>query len=124
MATVLLIESDKVVASNLKSLLAAAGHQMHWEVELQSALDTVESTKPQAIILDLMLAGRSGAEFLHELRSYPDWEDLPVILYSSADAVSLDSLQHLNIVAYYPKNTTSLGELVVSLDHILQPVTK
>jgi len=126
MAKILLIESDKLLADNLRDFLEAAGHSSHWQVEPQAALDAVDSFKPNLIIMDLLLASRSGTEFLYELRSYPDWESLPVIIYSSLADGELgqwlpQGLEHLDIAAYHPKTAAGLGELGRSINRLLQP---
>ena len=127
MAKILLIESDKLLAANLQAYLKAAGHSSRWQVEPQAALNAVDSFKPDLLVMDLMLAGRSGAEFLYELRSYPDWENLPVIIYSSTTGGELgklapQGLEHLGIGAYHYKTASSLAELGQSIDLLLQPV--
>ncbi len=41
------------------------------------------TTKPDAIVLDLLMPGMSGAEFLHALRRDPETADIPVVLVSA-----------------------------------------
>jgi CheY-like chemotaxis protein len=72
-----------------------------------------------------LLASRSGIEFLYELRSYPDWQNLPVIIFSNIVAeemnACLKAFEHLNIAAYHYKPTTSLSQLGKTLERALQP---
>src|SRR5690242_5912455 len=101
MSNVLLIESDKILAANVTKVLQRSGHNVDWQIDPQVALDKVDANLPQLIILDLVLAGRSGIEFLYEFRSYPDWQTLPVIIFSSYAVEELKetlaSFEHLNI---------------------------
>jgi CheY-like chemotaxis protein len=81
------------------------------------------------LILDLVLANhRSGIEFLYEFRSYPEWQNLPVVIFSHVAAEDLkgclDSLKQLNVAAYRYKPTTSLSELAQSIDQALQQPVK
>jgi CheY-like chemotaxis protein len=127
-ASVLLLETDHILASNLCKYLAALGHDVAWCVEPQEAIDKADKHQPDAIILDLMLANhRSGIEFLYEFRSYPEWQSLPVVIFSHVAAENLkdclDSLKQLNVSAYRYKPTTSLTDLAESIDQALkQPV--
>jgi DNA-binding response OmpR family regulator len=127
MARILLIETDRPLANNLCQFLSGAGHEVDWHVNPQDAMDSADKQSPDAIVLDLLLAGRSGIEFLYELRSYPDWQTLPVIIFSSLSPRELssasDSLHQLNIAAYHYKPSTTLAELARSIDHSLQPVS-
>ena len=123
MARVLLLESDMLLAASVSQALQRRGHAVDWQVEPQAATNSTDRQKPDLIILDLLLAGRSGVEFLYELRSYPDWSDLPVIIYSDVSpaelATSLAGLKDLNVAAFHHKPATSLAQLTQSVDGIL-----
>lgn len=126
MSKVLLIESDKLLAGNLAQALKRAGHSTAWHVDLQSAVNSIDASMPDAVILDLALAGRSGVEFLYELRSYPEWQDLPIIIWSNLAAEEEAGLRpafgQLSVAAYHHKPSTPLNRLLNSLDLALNPV--
>ena len=126
MAQVLLIESDHLLAKNLSRYLRKAGHNISWHVDPQGAIDRADLECPDVIILDLILASRGGVEFLYEFRSYPDWQNLPVIFYSniSADEVQdcLNAFEQLNVTAYHYKPTTSMARLAKSLEEAIKLV--
>jgi len=127
-ARILLIESDRPLAASLQEFLQAGGHSVQWHVHPQAAMDSADAQCPDAIIMDLMLAGRSGAEFLYEFRSYPDWQNLPVIAFSNYSpgdlGASAVALEELDISAFHYKPTTTFAELGQSLDRLLQPAAK
>jgi DNA-binding response OmpR family regulator len=124
MAHILLMETDHMLAKNLSKFLKKLGHEVSWHVEPQAAMDSADNNKPDVIILDLFLAGRSGIEFLYEFRSYPEWQDMPVVIFSSVAAEDLsnclESLEQLNVSAYRYKPTTSMAELAETLEQSLQ----
>src|SRR5438067_373225 len=125
MARILFIESDRILGANAKKILKRAGHSVDLHVDPQSAMDSADATPPDLIILDLLLAGRSGVEFLYEFRSYPEWAQLPAIIYSNVPPEDFNAagmgFKQLGIAAYYYKPATSINELVRSIDRILQP---
>lgn len=112
-----------LLAGSVSQALQRRGYWVDWHVDLQTAIQYTDRYKTDAVILDLLLAGRTGIEFLYELRSYPDWRDLPVIIYSHVTPAeimpSLDGLNDLNIAAFHHKSHTSLDQLVESVDGIL-----
>jgi CheY-like chemotaxis protein len=125
MAKVLLLETDHILAKNLSKYLRGLGHKISWCVEPQEAIDIADKKPPDVIVLDLMLANhRSGIEFLYELRSYPEWQNLPVVIFSHVAAEDLrgclDSLKQLNVSAYRYKPTTSLSDLAKSINEALE----
>src|SRR5258708_11739415 len=125
MAQVLFIEPDRLLGINAKNIFKHAGHSIDWHVDPQAAMDSADASHPDIIILDLALAGRSGIEFLYELRSYPDWAKLPVIIYSSVPPEDFNSAgtaaAALHIAAYYYKPVTSITQLCRSIERLLQP---
>ncbi len=120
MLQILLIESDKVLADNAVKVLKKAGHRVVWQVDPQAALEKADSQLPDLIIMDLILAKRGGVEFLYEFRSYPDWQKVPIVLFSSLSAEELcgvgGGFEHLNIAAYLYKPHTGLVDLVKTVD--------
>jgi CheY-like chemotaxis protein len=126
-ANILLIETDHLLAKNLTNFLKKLGHQVSWQVEPQGAMDQADITQPDVIVLDLLMANhRSGVEFLYEFRSYPEWQSLPVVIFSHVAAEDLkdclDSMQQLNVAAYRYKPTTSLSDLAQTINKALQPL--
>ena len=127
MPQVLLIEPDRLIAGNVSKALKKAGLEVNWQVDPQAALDSADTQLPELIVLDLLLANRGGIEFLYEFRSYPDWQKIPVVVFSSLSAEELKeavgSFDHLNLNAYHYKPNTSLPELVKIVERFLQPVS-
>jgi CheY-like chemotaxis protein len=68
------------------------------------------------LVIELQLGAHSGIEFLHELRSYEDWADIPVIINSSVPKDAFDvseaAWQRLGVVRYFYKAKTSAKQLI------------
>lgn len=126
MARILVIEPDQIIASNLVEYLSGEGHEPVPAKDPQGAIDLADSKAPDAIVMDLLLAQRSGTEFLYELRSYPEWQNIPVIVYSNISPEEFNGVDggfsHLGITSYHYKPTTSLAELARSIKNSLHPV--
>ncbi len=127
MARILLIESDRILADNISRVLKQAGHRSDWHFDPQAAIDSADSKAPDVIIIDLILAGRSGVEFLYEFRSYPEWQKLPIIIFSDITPEEFSGadtgFSQLNVVAYHYKPVSKLIDLVSSVDRALQPLS-
>ena len=83
MAKILLLEPDSVLAGNIERYFANAKHTVSVHSDPQQAVTSADSRAPDLIIAELQLAGRSGVEFLYEFRSYPEWQNIPVIILTS-----------------------------------------
>jgi CheY-like chemotaxis protein len=56
----------------------------------QVAVEALTATRPDVIILDLMMPKMDGFEFLDELRGQPDWQDIPVVVITAKDLTDED----------------------------------
>jgi DNA-binding response OmpR family regulator len=125
MAHILLLETDRQLAKNTQDYFNRAGHQLDFYGDPQSAVLGADASRPDVVILDLFLASRSGIEFLYELRSYPEWQGIPVIITGSPAQNELgafkDAFQELGVIKYLPKQSSSMGQLLAEAEKTLQP---
>lgn len=124
MALILVIEPDKILADNISKFLERRGHTTNWHTSAQGGIDSTDQKRPDAIVMDLQLAGHSGVEFLHELRSYADWQNLPVVIFSSVNPQVLGGEEatkaSLTISAYVHKPTASLSKLAKTIEQSIK----
>jgi DNA-binding response OmpR family regulator len=127
MTKILLIEPDRVLAANIREYFAKAGYEVIAHNDLQQAIAAADKIQPDAVILELQLAGRSGIEFLYEFRSYPDWQHLPVILHTVIKVDELMDygrvLRDLNVAKVLYKPTAGLNTLLQVVDEQLVAVS-
>src|SRR5258706_7128339 len=83
MAHILLLEPDSLLAADIKRYLDLANHKVYVHSDPQAAVAQADKQLPDIVIIELQLAGRSGIEFLYEFRSYPEWQAIPAIVFSS-----------------------------------------
>ena len=80
---VLLIEDEPNIIEAIRFLLTRDG----WTVEAHSngsdAVDVVCRTRPDLVILDMMLPGKSGMDILRELRAMAGMAALPVLMLTA-----------------------------------------
>lgn len=124
MAHVLLIEPDRLLAKTYMDGLKTAGHTADVCVSAQSAVFCIDEHMPDIIITELQLTGHSGIEFLYELRSYADWQTIPVIVMSGIPAGEFHGSwrilkNELGVSSYHYKPVTSLKNLLESLEEAL-----
>jgi len=79
------------------------------------AIKVADNNRPDAVITELSLRGHSGSEFLYEFRTYADWQDIHVIIYSSIkpteELMNSKDWKLLNIADFLYKPTVSLRQL-------------
>lgn len=120
---VLLIEPDIQLAKTYISALKSTGIKVGHAQSAQSAIILINQYKPKLIILELQLKKHNGIEFLNELGSYVDLQDIPVVLLTFIPESSIKLIREqkarLNIVDYLYKPRTSLEQLINMTREIL-----
>lgn len=114
---ILFIEPDRVLAETYFQALTSAGHDVIVTPSAQTAIMVTDQINPDLIILEIQLIEHSGIEFLYELRSYLDWQNIPVIIQTIVPPGEFTGnwqvmKQHLGISEYLYKPNTSLSRLI------------
>lgn len=81
--SVLLIEDEPNIIEAISFLLSRDGWTVRLHTEGVGAVEAVQSNKPDVVVLDVMLPGRSGFEILRELRQGAAPADLPVLMLTA-----------------------------------------
>ena len=118
---ILLIEPDTLLAQTYSKALKHSGHRVQVSATAQQAVHQADEHMPELVILELQLVSHSGIEFLYELRSYPEWQDIPVLVLSHVPPTefvdSWNLLQNeLGVKKYLYKPRTSLAKLLNSVN--------
>jgi DNA-binding response OmpR family regulator len=80
MSYVLLLEPNTLLARTYTQILTQAGHTVMPVCGAQQAIHAADQHTPDVVILELQLPAHNGIGFLHEFRSYPEWQGVPVIV--------------------------------------------
>jgi CheY-like chemotaxis protein len=117
---VLLVEPDKILADVYRSHLEKFNYKIRVVGGVQQAIMDMDIQRPDVIILELKLANHNGYEFLYELRSYGEWQNIPVIINSmiSEEEAGLNqkTKKLLGITGFLYKPKTNLGKLHYELN--------
>lgn len=121
MANVLLIEPDTVLGRTYRQALEHAGHVVSVARGAQQAINAAEDLVPDVVVLELQLAGHNGIEFLHEFRSYGEWQSTPVIINTFATPGLLADAEealrrNFGVKAVLYKPRTSLQQLISAVN--------
>ena len=80
---VLLIEDEPNIIEAISFILLRDGWQVDTHSNGHDAADVVRSKRPDVLILDVMLPGRSGYDILRDLRSGGGTETLPILMLTA-----------------------------------------
>jgi len=97
MKKILIIEDDEFVADIYREVLETEGFEVTVCGNGTTAMDLLQSSAPQLVLLDILLPGTGGAEVLSFIRSQPATRTLPVIVMSNASAYADDLIREMRM---------------------------
>ncbi|MFV0514180.1 MAG: response regulator transcription factor [Jhaorihella sp.] len=80
---VLLIEDEPNITEAIRFLLTRDGWQVATHAEGDGAVDVIRAIRPDLVILDVMLPGKSGIDIVRDLRELDELRDLPVLMLTA-----------------------------------------
>jgi len=100
---ILLIEDERSIRALLIEHLASEGYALDEAGSIDEARAHLASRRPTLIVLDLMLPGHSGWEFLRERQRDPHLASIPVLVVSAAPHARLVEAKQLGADAFLSK---------------------
>lgn len=115
---ILVVDDDRAVRESLRRSLSFNGYTVDLATDGQDALEQVATSRPDAMVLDVMMPRVDGLEVCRRLRSTGD--DLPILVLTARDSVS-ERVAGLDAGAddYLPK-PFALEELLARLRALLR----
>jgi len=86
---IVLAEDSESLAQIVRMKLGAAGHDVTWARDGEAAWTFILQTKPDLVILDIMMPKVSSFEVLGNLKQSPETNPIPVVMMT-ASAVEED----------------------------------
>lgn len=106
-SNILILEPDRVLSSIYSKYLSENKYKLFSAYKVEDALELLDQHKIDIILMELQISGHNGLEFLYEIRSYPEWDDIKIIINSiyQLDNINSLTLDLLNIskILYKPE---------------------
>ncbi len=124
---VLVIEDDILLSTLLSDNLAhlhEKGLEVYMTVNAEDGFVKAREVKPDLILLDIILPGMTGFEFLEQLRKEETLTKTRVIVLSNlGDDSDKERAKNLGVIAYFIKANFSLNEISGAIEDILHDRT-
>lgn len=86
----LVVDDEPMVRETLGQVLADEGYVVDLAVDGETALERVHAARPDAILLDLMMPGMNGRQFLQALRDIPAYSGVPVLIMTAVHGLNVN----------------------------------
>jgi CheY-like chemotaxis protein len=108
--TVLVCDDEEVLRMLVRATLDGGGYDIVEACDGDEALERTRSHRPDLILLDLMMPGRSGQEVLRELRRDAATANTPVIMLTArAQAADREAMDLAGATHYLTKPFSPIG---------------
>jgi CheY-like chemotaxis protein len=108
MMTVLVVEDSRLIRTTMKRVLVEAGFGVVDASDGEAALQLARNSRPDLIILDILLPKMGGELLLRSLKQDPTTVSIPVIVVSSLPQSNAEKLKDEGAIAYVEKSKLDL----------------
>jgi DNA-binding response OmpR family regulator len=87
---ILVVDDEPMLRDTLGQVLADEGYVVDIAIDGEDALERVHAARPDAILLDLMMPGMNGRQFLQALRDDPAYASVPVLIMTAVHGINVN----------------------------------
>ena len=112
MASILVVDDVPEVQEPLVRYLEKAGHKVRLVENGVTALDAILESRPDVVVLDLLMPGLNGSAVLEVARSYIRLQSLPVVILTALeDGPLVERARQAGVSAILTKSKASLEQV-------------
>lgn len=121
MKTILVVEDDPPLSRVYRDKLTSAGFDVQAAHDGEAAIAALKKSKPDLIILDLLLPKKDGFQVLQEIHDTAGWKSIPVVVASNLGVEDdIAKAKKLGAKDYIVKSDTSLADLISKVKRMLE----
>ena len=115
-----LIEDDRFLSSLIKARLEKEGYIVTQGFDGEEAIKILRQSKPNLIVLDLIMPKVTGFEVLEAISISPDLTGTPVVILSNlAQDSDVQKAKSLGATEYFVKVRVSIDDVIKKVKNIL-----
>jgi len=122
MATILVVDDERVFCDLLKTVLGSNGHEVFTAYNGREALDLFSQHRPQVTLLDLRMPEMNGIEVLRQIRTIDAGAAVMILTAWGSDALEKQARQ-LGVTDFLSK-TLALDTIITSMERFLPPTAE
>lgn len=82
---ILIVDDSKAEQIYLSEMLASEGYRLQVASSAEEAQKLIESSRPDLILMDVVMPGQSGFQYTRTLSKDPLYSSIPIMLCTSKD---------------------------------------
>jgi DNA-binding response OmpR family regulator len=116
---VMIVDDNKKFLEELEDTLTSSGYETIVTADPQAVLPLVSAEKPQVILLDLKMPGKSGFQVAHDLRHVPEIMHIPIIAMTASFNYGYQTLLDMCDIKKCLKKPFTPLEVITEIEAVL-----
>jgi len=110
---ILFIEDEAVMQKAVSEFLGINGYSVVSALDGELGINSARFTKPDLILLDIILPKKNGFDVLKDLRTNPETKSIPVIVLTNLSQMDdVSKMLELGVTNYLVKSDQSLKDIL------------
>ncbi|MEK7642387.1 MAG: response regulator [Patescibacteria group bacterium] len=120
MKKILVIDDDQFFAKTLMAALPEGKYNLASAENGEEGLTKMKTSKPDLIILDILMPKMDGPSFLKTIKADPEFSAIPVLVSSNLSSLKkVSDMMTLGATGYIIKSDESLESIIQDIERIL-----
>ena len=115
----MIIDDDKEILAELKDFLVAKGYDTVTLDDTQYAVEISVDKKPDVILMDLKMPGKSGFELADEISRSPELSNVPIIGMSGVFKDEYNGFMNLCGIKTYLKKPLDPEGMIATIENAI-----
>ena len=117
---ILIVEDDEMLRRMYSFIFGRDGYAIEDAITGPQAIEKAKATKPNAILLDIMIPDMNGIEVLKTLKEDPDTRSIPVIMLSNLTSDEyINQAKNAGAALYIIKSDHEPGQILTMVNQLL-----
>ncbi len=120
MAKIVCAEDDKLISDSLIDSFKAAGFDAIPAYDGEESLAKIKETKPDIILLDIMMPKMDGFGVAWELKADPELAKIPVVMLTNlSDPDTVSKIMEAGVKDYLLKSEQTMDQIIAKVNEVL-----
>lgn len=118
--TILIVDDSPYIVDGLVALLKRKGFNPIATHGGDEALSVLNSTKPDLILLDIMMEPMDGWETLEKIKANPATKDMPVLMFSAKKITPEEAQEHSLKIEDFVSKPVNPAQLLEAINRVFE----
>ena len=119
MYTILIVDDSPMIVDVFVTMLERGGYKPITAFSGEECLETLRSTIPDLILLDIMMEPMDGWETLEQIKTNPETRSIPVLMLTAKPLTPEEANQYGVYIEDYILKPTTHHQLCEAIEHVL-----